>query len=124
MADELLIKARVKDGDNWSALAEATFKVELPEIAPQDPSIDALYLPVLPAVDSWYVAGRICYQLPHEGQTEIQVYTLGGQMVAQTKAMQQSAGIHTTPALALPEGVYVYRIRFEGRDYLGKFRQR
>lgn len=119
--DKVSFKARVRNGTTWSALAEASYEVVLP--APSDPA-SGLSAPQHPGLESWYVAGSICYELPHEGRVSVEVYTMEGRQVAALAEQPKLAGRHSTPALRLAPGVYVYRIRFDGRDYLGKFRQR
>jgi len=128
--DKVSFKARVRNGTTWSALAEASYEIVVPPVpadtTSQQPSDSATWLssPLQPAVESWYVAGSICYELPHEGRVAVSVYTVEGRQVAALAEQSKLAGRHNTPVLRLAPGVYVYRIRFEGRDYIGKFRQR
>lgn len=124
VTDKASFKARVRNGTVWSALAEASYEIVLPPVPDDSSSHHSGVLPLSRSVlDSWYVAGRICYDLPYDGRVAVSVYSMDGRQVAALAEQLQTAGQHDTPVLKLTPGVYVYRIRFDGQDCLGKFRQ-
>ncbi|MBI4727834.1 T9SS type A sorting domain-containing protein [candidate division TA06 bacterium] len=69
------------------------------------------------------VQTRISYQLPASGQVELGIYNVAGQLVKTLIAGFQPPGKHSATwnsAGVFAAGVYFYRLKFNGREQIGK----
>jgi len=100
-------------------LADASGVAEQPQGTLPSPGIFRLWNSPNP----FAAQTRISYQLPASGQVELGVYNVAGQLINTLIAGFQQPGEHSAAwnsAGVFAAGVYFYRLKFNGRERIGK----
>lgn len=120
---EGMIKARVRNGSTWSALAEVSFLSEnKEEFVEGQSSVDDL---LHTAIDVYYADNTLYYTLNTDGNLSIEIISAtDGRILLQPENGYVTTGIYQTTLSELPQGMYLYRIIFNGEVYTGKFNTR
>lgn len=106
------IKARSKNGTQWSALSEAKFT------GGGDTSTTTIALDHIREV--YYSNNSLHFTLPEDGNTRIEIYAVDGKCV-QVFNVFANAGTNQVELSGISQGVYIYKISFNGMAYSGKF---
>ncbi|HKJ41006.1 MAG TPA: chitobiase/beta-hexosaminidase C-terminal domain-containing protein [Sunxiuqinia sp.] len=114
------VKARVKSGDQWSALTEASFTFGNPTIAVEQPDLARIQTGSFP--NPFRSFTNIFYTLPKAGEVQISIVNLNGQQIDQLDTGYQKQGYHEVawyPSTNLM-GIFIYRIKIANQYYMGK----
>lgn len=106
------VKARVKNGDVWSALTEAVFVTDFPNTIPPEAKVQPLRNYPNPVKTTT----RIDCTLPESGFVQLVVFSIHGNMVDQLNLGRFENGFFTYnyDVCHLTSGVYVYKIKGAG----------
>ena len=115
------IKARVKSGNDWSPIIEAKFKSDdTIHFVTSTNELSLIETNCYPNPVTRY--GTISYQLPQSGNVSINLYSTDGRLIDNLLNNYQAEGqqqIHWN-ASAYKNGIYFYRISFNGLTANGK----
>ncbi len=112
-----VIQARVKLGNEWSALTSVTFYDRKEPIVNPDPDPkDTLQL-AAPIAESdpilFYIEDDILYYtLPTEGNVSVEVFNINGNLVRQIGRTYQVVGTHQVDLKNLNIGIYICRLKW------------
>lgn len=114
------IRARAKSGSTWSAVSEVTFKG-----GNKDVCVDNYVLGIAD-IDSeqlkaYFENDMLHYSLPSNGNVVIEIYSTDGKRIQSFDYKNMSEGEHQTERINLLNGVYIYRLIFNGTKVSGKF---
>lgn len=98
LKESSLIKARCLLDGEWSALVERYYQIEKSPVVDALPSLQGM---AIISIEIFDLQGRILARMPERSIENWQ----------------------EIPSLALPEGVYIYRLRCNGEIFEGKFRK-
>ena len=98
LKESSLIKARCLLDGEWSALVERSYTIEKSPVVDALPSLQGM---AIISIEIFDLQGRILARMPERNIENWQ----------------------EIPSLALPEGVYIYRLRCNGEIFEGKFRK-
>lgn len=111
VSEACVVKARAKNGLIWSALTEATFaKDNISNIVKYPNDIQKVY----------YKNNMLNLALSKEGNILLEIYSVDGKCIQNTRVVCQ-AGNNEIELCKLYNGVYVYKIIFDEKTYIGKF---
>ncbi|HDR68183.1 MAG TPA: T9SS type A sorting domain-containing protein, partial [Bacteroidaceae bacterium] len=117
----MVIKARAKSGNDWSAMTMATFNVVSEPLSKTDLIIgDLLNVNLYPNPFNAHLT--IQYNLPENGHLKIQIISMDGRVVAELYDGLQIIGNHsvTWQPETLKSGIYFYRLVFNRSIVAGK----
>ena len=114
------VKARVKFGNEWSALTEASFNFGDPTFANDQAVFAKVETGSFPNPFKNYT--NFFYSLPEAGNVEISIVNLNGQLIDHLEVGLQTQGYHEVGWY--PEsnvkGLFVYRMKINDQFYVGK----
>lgn len=106
------VKARTKNGEVWSALAELELKVKDGGNALKNPERES-------GIDISYNNGRIMYKMPSVGNVHIRIFSINGTCLYNKIKFNLSSGSHYFD-INLPSGVYIYNFIVKNRVFRNK----
>jgi hypothetical protein len=117
----VIVRARARNGNTWSAMNEAIFSSETGTLAiPLQPDREKFFALCYP--NPFRQSTTIRYILPNGGKVRISVMNLEGRIVADLQSGYQPEGEHslTWSPEGQPAGIYFYRICLDDRICTGK----
>lgn len=115
------IKARVKVGNDWSALTEAKFKSDnTDDFVTINREISTIQTSCYP--NPVINLANITYELNSSGMVVINLVSIDGRLASQLFSGVQQQGTHqyNWDATDCPNGIYLYEISVNGRKTIGK----
>ena len=115
------IKARAKDGDNWSALTEAQFEMGDPPVSVR-PVIASIIENHMNYPNPFSDYTYINYYLPKAGNVDISIYSIDGRLITNLYTGHQQKGIQEIiwEPQDIQSGIYLYRISTTSGTATGK----
>ncbi|WP_167607156.1 chitobiase/beta-hexosaminidase C-terminal domain-containing protein [Maribellus sediminis] len=120
LASNVTVKARAKSGNEWSPITEATYNFDKVTATNDLENIVGIDFNIYP--NPFSVSATIKLNLPHEGEIQLDAYTIDGRLVEtifQGSVPQGATTLNWTPP-PHERGVFICKIRYENRYYFGK----
>ena len=106
----VVVKARAKNGNAWSALSEVAFTSAL----------TALNTPENEIVKLSYFDNKLQMEVSEEGHAEISIYSVEGKFIRKIN-QHCNRGVNRISLSNLSQGVYICKMHFNGKTYFEKF---
>ncbi len=121
LAEKTKLRARAKSGSTWSPLLKA--KYDFDGVTPiEDALVHEATVGNFP--NPFHAQTSIRVNLPASGQVSIQVYRMEGKLLSQVFSGKLTEGEHLFPWTAPTEkGVYLYKVTYNNRNFVGKMIQ-
>lgn len=115
-----VVKARVKVGDEWSALTEASFNFDNATLVIDQPETAQIETGCYPNPCKSYT--NIFYTLPQAGEVQISIVNMNGQFIDRLETQYQDVGYHEVTWMPSSDlkGIFIYRIKVDGQFFMGK----
>lgn len=106
------ILARAKNGSEWSALSEVTFKGGSKEVFVDN------YLGIDHVEDGsvivWLENDILYYTLPSVGNIAVEIFTVDGKLIRGVSNISVSAGTHQISLSGFSKGIYICKLKYNG----------
>ncbi len=120
LASDVTVKARAKSGNEWSPITEGVFTFNgvtaIDEEIAQNNFSHGNY------PNPFSQATTIKYNLPVDGDVQVDIFTLDGRLIEKLFTGYQTQGMYTLKwdSSNAKAGIYIYQIRYNDKSYIGK----